>query len=110
MNGYLVDLNGAFEGEPVPPLLAILSDAKCPRNGRRHPRYGNAKRLNKGLQRDFGLCCENPIWCESRARSGHVGIDGAMVVTKGWAEETNVMVTDLRRLRMQVLLRSFTPT
>ena len=59
---HLVDLNGAFEGEPVnaAPVEAILSECKGARAiGRRHPRYGNNRKLaeQRVTARDFGHRC-----------------------------------------------------
>ena len=106
---HLVDLNGAFEGEPVnaAPVEAILSECKVP------AQLGGGIRdmatiehwLNKGLQRVIlgTVAVENPdlVREASRAFPGHVavGIDArdGKVATKGWAEETNVMVTDLAK-------------
>ena len=106
---HLVDLNGAFEGEPVnaAPVEAILSQCKVP------AQLGGGIRdmatienwLNKGLQRVIlgTVAVENPNLVREAARAfpGHVavGIDArdGKVATKGWAEETNVMVTDLAK-------------
>ena len=106
---HLVDLNGAFEGEPVnaAPVEAILSECKVP------AQLGGGIRdmatienwLNKGLQRVIlgTVAVENPDLVREAARAfpGHVavGIDArdGKVATKGWAEETNVMVTDLAK-------------
>ena len=106
---HLVDLNGAFEGEPVnaAPVEAILSECKVP------VQLGGGIRdmatiehwLNKGLQRVIlgTVAVENPELVREAARAfpGHVavGIDArdGKVATKGWAEETNVMVTDLAK-------------
>lgn len=106
---HLVDLNGAFEGEPVnaAPVEAILSRCKVP------AQLGGGIRdmatienwLNKGLQRVIlgTVAVENPDLVREAARTfpGHVavGIDArdGKVATKGWAEETNVMVTDLAK-------------
>jgi phosphoribosylformimino-5-aminoimidazole carboxamide ribotide isomerase len=106
---HLVDLNGAFEGEPVnaAPVEAILSQCKVP------AQLGGGIRdmatienwLNKGLQRVIlgTVAVENPDLVREAARAfpGHVavGIDArdGKVATKGWAEETNVMVIDLAK-------------
>jgi phosphoribosylformimino-5-aminoimidazole carboxamide ribotide isomerase len=106
---HLVDLNGAFEGEPVnaAPVEAILSQCKVP------AQLGGGIRdmatienwLNKGLQRVIlgTVAVENPGLVREAARAfpGYVavGIDArdGKVATKGWAEETNVMVTDLAK-------------
>ena len=99
---HLVDLNGAFEGEPVnaAPVEAILSRCKVP------AQLGGGIRdmatienwLNKGLQRVIlgTVAVENPDLVREAARTfpGHVavGIDArdGKVATKGWAEETNL--------------------
>ena len=106
---HLVDLNGAFEGEPVnaAPVEAILSQCKVP------AQLGGGIRdmatienwPNKGLQRVIlgTVAVENPDLVREAARAfpGHVavGIDArdGKVATKGWAEETNVMVIDLAK-------------
>lgn len=106
---HLVDLNGAFAGEPVnaAPVEAILKACKVP------AQLGGGIRdmatieawLDKGLQRVIlgTVAVENPSLVREAARAfpGHVavGIDAraGKVATKGWAEETEVEVTDLAR-------------
>lgn len=106
---HLVDLNGAFAGEPVnaAPVEAILKACKTP------AQLGGGIRdmatieswLDKGLQRVIlgTVAVENPDLVREAAKAfpGHVavGIDArdGMVATKGWAEETNVNVTDLAK-------------
>lgn len=106
---HLVDLNGAFAGEPVnaAPVEAILKATKVP------AQLGGGIRdmdtiegwLNKGLARVIlgTVAVENPDLVREAARTfpGQVavGIDArnGMVATKGWAEETDVQVTDLAR-------------
>ena len=106
---HLVDLNGAFAGEPVnaAPVETILKACKVP------AQLGGGIRdmatiegwLDKGLQRVIlgTVAVENPELVREAAKvfPGHVavGIDarGGKVATKGWAEETNVEVTDLAR-------------
>ena len=107
---HLVDLNGAFAGTPVnaAPVEAILKDcAGTP------AQLGGGIRdmatiemwLSKGLARVIlgTVAVENPALVREAAKTfpGHVavGIDarGGRVATKGWAEETDVMVTDLAR-------------
>jgi phosphoribosylformimino-5-aminoimidazole carboxamide ribotide isomerase len=106
---HLVDLNGAFAGEPVnaAAVEAILERCKVP------AQLGGGIRdmatiegwLDKGLQRVIlgTVAVENPdlVRAAAKAFPGHVavGIDArnGRVATKGWAEETNVMVTDLAR-------------
>ncbi len=106
---HLVDLNGAFAGEPVnaAPVEAILKACDVP------AQLGGGIRdmvtietwLDKGLARVIlgTVAVENPDLVREAARAfpGHVavGIDArnGMVATKGWAEETDVQVTDLAR-------------
>lgn len=104
---HLVDLNGAFAGEPVnaAPVEEILKTVNVP------AQLGGGIRdmktietwLAKGLQRVIlgTVAVENPDLVRQAAREfpGHVavGIDArnGMVATRGWAEETDVNVTDL---------------
>lgn len=106
---HLVDLNGAFAGEPVnaAPVEAILRECDVP------AQLGGGIRdmatietwLNKGLARVIlgTVAVENPDLVREAAKAfpGHVavGIDArnGMVATKGWAEETDVQVTDPAR-------------
>ncbi|MBO9411262.1 MULTISPECIES: 1-(5-phosphoribosyl)-5-[(5-phosphoribosylamino)methylideneamino]imidazole-4-carboxamide isomerase [unclassified Ruegeria] len=106
---HLVDLNGAFAGEPVnaAPVEAILSACKVP------AQLGGGIRdmatietwIDKGLARVIlgTVAVENPDLVREAAREFPgkvaVGIDArnGMVATKGWAEETDVEVTDLAR-------------
>ena len=106
---HLVDLNGAFAGEPVnaAAVESILSTVSVP------AQLGGGIRdmatiemwLNKGLQRVIlgTVAVENPDLVREAAKAfpGHVavGIDArdGKVATKGWAEETDVMVTDLAK-------------
>ncbi|MEP0503965.1 MAG: 1-(5-phosphoribosyl)-5-[(5-phosphoribosylamino)methylideneamino]imidazole-4-carboxamide isomerase [Paracoccaceae bacterium] len=106
---HLVDLNGAFAGEPVnaAPVEAILKSVNVP------TQLGGGIRdiatieawLDKGLSRVIlgTVAVENPDLVRDAARRfpGHVavGIDarGGRVATKGWAEETNVDATDLAK-------------
>lgn len=106
---HLVDLNGAFAGAPVNavPVEAILKRCKVP------AQLGGGIRdmatieawLDKGLERVIlgTVAVENPELVREAARAfpGHVavGIDArnGRVATKGWAEETDVMVSDLAK-------------
>lgn len=106
---HLVDLNGAFAGEPVnaAPVEAILAATKVP------AQLGGGIRdmatieawLSKGLARVIlgTVAVESPALVREAARAfpGQVavGIDArnGRVATKGWATETDVMVTDLAR-------------
>jgi phosphoribosylformimino-5-aminoimidazole carboxamide ribotide isomerase len=106
---HLVDLNGAFAGEPVnaAPVESILKRCKVPAQlgGGIRDMATIERWLSQGLQRVIlgTVAVENPaLVCEAaRAFPGHVavGIDarGGKVATKGWAEETDVEVTDLAR-------------
>ena len=106
---HLVDLNGAFAGAPVnaDAVEAILQTTKVP------AQLGGGIRdmatieawLNRGLARVIlgTVAVEDPdlVRAAAKAFPGHVavGIDArnGRVATKGWAEETDVMVTDLAR-------------
>ncbi len=106
---HLVDLNGAFAGEPVnaAPVEAILAACPVP------AQLGGGIRdmatieswLGKGLARVIlgTVAVENPDLVRDAARAfpGQVavGLDAreGRVATRGWAEETDVMVTDLAR-------------
>lgn len=106
---HLVDLNGAFAGEPVnaAPVEAILKACKVP------AQLGGGIRDMKTIERwiDRGLArvilgtvaVENPDLVREAAREfpGHVavGLDArnGFVATKGWATETEIQVTDLAK-------------
>jgi phosphoribosylformimino-5-aminoimidazole carboxamide ribotide isomerase len=106
---HLVDLNGAFAGEPVnaAPVEAILARCTIP------AQLGGGIRdmatieswLEKGLTRVIlgTVAVENPDLVREAARAfeGHVavGLDAraGMVATRGWAEETDIEVTTLAR-------------
>ena len=106
---HLVDLNGAFEGEPVnaAPVEAILAQSKTPAQlgGGIRDMATIERWLDKGLARVIlgTVTVENPALVReaSKAFPGQVavGIDArnGRVATKGWAEETDVMVTDLAK-------------
>jgi phosphoribosylformimino-5-aminoimidazole carboxamide ribotide isomerase len=106
---HLVDLNGAFAGEPVnaAPVEAILERCKVPAQlgGGIRDMATIERWLSKGLARVIlgTVAVENPALVREAARAfpGQVavGIDArnGRVATKGWAEETDVMVTDLAR-------------
>ena len=105
---HLVDLNGAFAGEPVNAAAVEAILAACPGvpaqlgGGIRDMATIEAW-IEKGLQRVIlgTVAVENPDLVREAAKAfpGHVavGIDArnGKVATKGWAEETDVMVTDL---------------
>ncbi|MBK5934382.1 1-(5-phosphoribosyl)-5-[(5-phosphoribosylamino)methylideneamino] imidazole-4-carboxamide isomerase [Rhodovulum imhoffii] len=106
---HLVDLNGAFAGQPVngAAVEAILSATTVP------AQLGGGIRdmatiemwLSKGLARVIlgTVAVETPALVRDAARAfpGQVavGIDArkGRVATKGWAEETDVQASDLAR-------------
>lgn len=106
---HLVDLNGAFAGEPVnaAAVEAILSRCTIP------AQLGGGIRemstiemwLNKGLRRVIlgTVAVRDPDLVKSAAKAfpGQVavGIDarGGMVAVEGWAEMTDIPVLDLAR-------------
>ena len=106
---HLVDLNGAFAGQPVngAAVEAILASVTIP------AQLGGGIRdmatiegwLTKGLARVIlgTVAVEDPALVREAARAfpGQVavGIDArkGRVATRGWAEETEVMATDLAR-------------
>lgn len=104
---HLVDLNGAFAGEPVnaAPVEAILkaTDVPAQLGGGIRDMATIERWLDKGLARVIlgTVAVENPDLVRQAARAFPnqvaVGIDArnGRVATKGWAEETDVMVTDL---------------
>jgi phosphoribosylformimino-5-aminoimidazole carboxamide ribotide isomerase len=106
---HLVDLNGAFAGEPVnaAPVEEILKRTKVPAQlgGGIRDMATIERWLSKGLARVIlgTVTVENPALVREAARAfpGQVavGIDArkGMVATKGWAEETNVTATDLAK-------------
>ncbi|KPP85382.1 MAG: 1-(5-phosphoribosyl)-5-[(5-phosphoribosylamino)methylideneamino]imidazole-4-carboxamide isomerase [Rhodobacteraceae bacterium HLUCCO07] len=106
---HLVDLNGAFAGEPVnaAAVEAILAQTDVPtqlgggiRNIETIERW-----LSKGLARVIlgTVAVEKPALVRDAARQfpGQiaVGIDArhGKVATKGWAEETDIDATDLAK-------------
>jgi phosphoribosylformimino-5-aminoimidazole carboxamide ribotide isomerase len=106
---HLVDLNGAFAGAPVnaAAVEAILARIKVPAQlGGGIRDMGTIEMwLTKGLARVIlgTVAVENPDLVREAARAfpGQVavGIDArnGRVATKGWATETEIMVTDLAR-------------
>ncbi|MEO0486005.1 MAG: 1-(5-phosphoribosyl)-5-[(5-phosphoribosylamino)methylideneamino]imidazole-4-carboxamide isomerase [Pseudomonadota bacterium] len=106
---HLVDLNGAFAGEPVngAAVEAILAATNLP------AQLGGGIRdmatieawMAKGLARVIlgTVAVENPALVREAARAFPgaiaVGLDarGGRVATRGWAEETEHMVTDLAK-------------
>ena len=106
---HLVDLNGAFAGVPVnaAPVEAILKACPVPAQlggGIRDMKTIEAW-IEKGLARVIlgTVAVENPDLVRQAAREfpGQVavGLDArnGFVATKGWAQETDVQVTDLAR-------------
>ena len=104
---HLVDLNGAFAGAPVnaAAVEAILSRVTVPcqlGGGIRNMATIEAW-LSKGLSRVIlgTVAVENPALVREAAAAFPgkvaVGIDArnGRVATKGWAEETDILVTDL---------------
>jgi phosphoribosylformimino-5-aminoimidazole carboxamide ribotide isomerase len=106
---HLVDLNGAFAGQPVngAAVEAILKTITVPAQlgGGIRDMATIAGWLEKGLARVIlgTVAVENPALVREAARTfpGQVavGIDArkGRVATKGWATETDVMATDLAR-------------
>ncbi len=106
---HLVDLNGAFAGEPVnaAPVDAILAACDVPAQlgGGIRNMDTIAAWIEKGLARVIlgTVAVENPDLVRQAAREFPgkiaVGIDArnGRVATKGWAKETDVLVTDLAR-------------
>ena len=106
---HLVDLNGAFEGQPVngEAVEAILAKTDVP------AQLGGGIRdmatiemwLSRGIARVIlgTVAVENPdlVRAAARAFPGQVavGLDAreGRVATRGWAEETDMMVTDLAK-------------
>ncbi|MFG5383171.1 1-(5-phosphoribosyl)-5-[(5-phosphoribosylamino)methylideneamino]imidazole-4-carboxamide isomerase [Yoonia sp. R2-816] len=106
---HLVDLNGAFAGEPVnaAPVEAILAACPVPAQlgGGIRDMATIERWLDKGLARVIlgTVAVENPDLVREAAKTfpGQVavGLDArnGKVATRGWAEETDVMVTDLAK-------------
>ncbi|WP_438955731.1 1-(5-phosphoribosyl)-5-[(5-phosphoribosylamino)methylideneamino]imidazole-4-carboxamide isomerase [Cognatiyoonia sp.] len=106
---HLVDLNGAFAGEPVnaAPVEAILKACPVP------AQLGGGIRdlatiehwIDKGLARVIlgTVAVENPDLVREAAKEFPgkvaVGLDArnGFVATRGWAEETNELVIDLAK-------------
>jgi phosphoribosylformimino-5-aminoimidazole carboxamide ribotide isomerase len=106
---HLVDLNGAFAGTPVnaAPVEAILKACHVPTQlgGGIRDMATIERWLDKGLSRVIlgTVAVENPDLVRDAAKAfpGQVavGLDArnGRVATRGWAEETDVMVTDLAK-------------
>jgi len=106
---HLVDLNGAFAGQPVnaAAVEAILArvGVPCQLGGGIRDMATITMWLEKGLSRVIlgTVAVEDPALVREAARAfpGRVavGIDAreGRVATRGWAAETDVLVTDLAR-------------
>lgn len=106
---HLVDLNGAFAGEPVnaAPVEAILAACPVPAQlgGGIRDMATIERWLDNGLARVIlgTVAVENPELVRTAAKEfpGQVavGLDArnGKVATRGWAEETDVIVTDLAK-------------
>ena len=106
---HLVDLNGAFAGTPVnaAPVEAILKRCKVPAQlgGGIRDMATIERWLSLGLARVIlgTVAVEDPDLVRQAARAfpGQVavGLDArnGRVATRGWAEETDIMVTDLAK-------------
>ena len=106
---HLVDLNGAFAGEPVnggavDAILAAL-DVPAQLGGGIRDMATIESWLSKGLARVIlgTVAVEDPdlVRAAAKAFPGQiaVGLDAreGRVATRGWAEETDIQVTDLAR-------------
>jgi len=106
---HLVDLNGAFAGQPVnaDAVEAILArvTVPCQLGGGIRDMATIEMWLEKGLARVIlgTVAVENPALVREAARAFPgkiaVGIDArkGRVATKGWAVETEILATDLAR-------------
>ena len=106
---HLVDLNGAFAGEPVNavPVEEILAQCRVPAQlgGGIRDMATIERWISRGLARVIlgTVAVENPQLVRDAAREFPgkvaVGIDArhGKVATKGWAEETDVDATELAR-------------
>jgi len=106
---HLVDLNGAFAGEPVnaAPVEEILAQCRVPAQlgGGIRDMATIERWISRGLARVIlgTVAVENPQLVRDAAREFPgkvaVGIDArhGKVATKGWAEETDVDATELAK-------------
>lgn len=107
---HLVDLNAAFAGHPVngaavEAILAACPDTPAQLGGGIRDMGQIESWLEKGVARVIlgTAAVENPALVREAARAHPdriaVGIDAraGRVATRGWAEETEVMATDLAR-------------
>ena len=106
---HLVDLNGAFAGTPInsSPVEEILQSVNVPVQLGGGIRNLNTIEnwLSKGLSRVIlgTVAVENPELVEQASKEFPgkiaVGLDArnGMVATRGWAEETNIEITELAK-------------
>ena len=106
---HLVDLNGAFAGEPVnaAPVEAILKACPVPAQlgGGIRDMKTIERWIDKGLARVIlgTVAVENPDLVREAAREFpgkvSVGLDArnGFVATRGWAKETDIQVVDLAK-------------
>lgn len=106
---HLVDLNGAFAGAPVnaEAVTSILAavDVPCQLGGGIRVMADIERWLTKGVARVIlgTVAVENPDLVREAARlfpgQVAVGLDArkGRVATRGWAEETDMTVTDMAR-------------
>ncbi len=106
---HLVDLNGAFAGEPVnaAPVEAILKACPVPAQlgGGIRDMATIERWIDRGLARVIlgTVAVENPDLVRQAAKEFPgkvaVGLDArnGFVATRGWAEETDIQVVDLAR-------------
>lgn len=106
---HLVDLNGAFAGEPVnaAPVEAILKACPVPAQlgGGIRDLATIERWIDKGLARVIlgTVAVENPDLVREAAKefpgkvAGGLDARNGFVATRGWAEETDVLVTDLAK-------------
>lgn len=106
---HLVDLNGAFAGEPVnaAPVEAILK--ACPVPAQLGGGIRDMKTITRWIERGLArvilgtVAVENPDLVREAAREFPgkvaVGLDArnGFVATRGWATETDIQVVDLAR-------------
>ena len=106
---HLVDLNGAFAGEPVnaTPVEAIL--AACPVPAQLGGGIRDMKTIERWIDRGLArvilgtVAVENPDLVREAAAAFPgkvaVGLDArnGFVATRGWAEETDIQVVDLAK-------------
>lgn len=106
---HLVDLNGAFAGAPVNGAVVEAILKACPVPAQLGGGIRDMATIERWLERGLArvilgtVAVENPDLVREAARAFPgkvaVGIDArnGKVATKGWATETDVMVTDLAK-------------